>query len=115
MFHVVGQGWDRHLFALRVLAAKQGKTPALFADPAYSHINHIILSTSTLSAPGVLAGGFAPVVPNGFGVGYSANDDSVSCNVTSYPDSPSGTDFVELVVGCWQDIQDVLTQKNKPN
>ncbi|XP_072181875.1 carnitine O-palmitoyltransferase 2, mitochondrial-like [Diadema setosum] len=109
----MGQGWDRHLFALRTLAAKEGKTPEIFADPAYTHINHIILSTSTLSAPAVLAGGFAPVVPNGLGVGYSAFDESVACNITSYPDSLSGQDFVDCVVNCWKDIQDVLAKTNK--
>lgn len=109
----MGQGWDRHLFALRTLAAKEGKTPTIFADPAYSFINHIILSTSTLSAPAVLAGGFAPVVPNGLGIGYSAFDDSVGCNITSYPDSLNGSDFVACVTDCWKDIQDVLSKTNK--
>lgn len=113
LFIFAGQGWDRHLFALRTLAAKEGKTPTIFADPAYSFINHIILSTSTLSAPAVLAGGFAPVVPNGLGIGYSAFDDSVGCNITSYPDSLNGSDFVACVTDCWKDIQDVLSKTNK--
>ncbi|XP_041460705.1 carnitine O-palmitoyltransferase 2, mitochondrial-like [Lytechinus variegatus] len=109
----MGQGWDRHLFALRTLAAKEGKTPAIFADPAYSFINHIILSTSTLSAPAILIGGFAPVVPNGLGIGYTASDDSVGCHITSYPNSLNGSDFVACVADCWKDIHDVLSRTNK--
>jgi len=52
------------------MAEQQGGTlPELFRDPAYSFLNHIILSTSTLDDPSLQYGGFAPVVPNGFGVG----------------------------------------------
>nr|XP_054752154.1 carnitine O-palmitoyltransferase 2, mitochondrial-like [Lytechinus pictus] len=109
----MGQGWDRHLFALRTLAAKEGKTPAIFADPAYSFINHIILSTSTLSAPAILIGGFAPVVHNGLEIGYNASDDSMGCHVTSYPDYLTGSDYMSCVADCWKDIHDVLSKTNK--
>jgi carnitine O-palmitoyltransferase 2 len=68
-----GQGWDRHLFALRVLAESEGTaTPGLFADPAYVAINKIILSTSTLSSNNFAAGAFMPVQPDGFGLPYQA-------------------------------------------
>jgi len=43
--------------------------PELYRDPAYSLLNHIILSTSTLPDPSVQNGAFAPVVPNGYGIG----------------------------------------------
>lgn len=64
-----GRGWDRHLFAMKYYAAVEGKLPTLFQDPAYAHINHIILSTSTLSSPSVVIGGFGAVTQNGYGVG----------------------------------------------
>jgi len=65
----IGQGFDRHLFGLRKLAEKSGgKLPAIFQDPAYAAINHNIISTSTLTSPSVRAGGFGPVVRDGFGV-----------------------------------------------
>lgn len=45
----LGQGADRHLFALRRVAALNGRTlPELYFDPAYARVNHNILSTSTL-------------------------------------------------------------------
>ena len=66
-----GYGFDRHLLVLKRMADwKEMKLP-LFEDPAYAKINHIILSTSTLSADNVLIGGFAPVVDDGLGVGYN--------------------------------------------
>ena len=45
----------------------------LFQDPAYQHMNHIVLSTTTLSADSVLIGGFAPVTPDGYGIGYNVS------------------------------------------
>ena len=68
-----GQGFDRHLFALKNLAQSHGKLPDLYKDPAYSYINKYILSTSTLSAPGVNLGGFGPVVEDGYGIGKLEN------------------------------------------
>ena len=65
----VGQGFDRHLFALRHLAEANGRVPELYTDEAYKTLNHVILSTSTLSSPAVFIGGFGPVVPDGLGIG----------------------------------------------
>lgn len=64
----MGQGFDRHLFALKKFADKSNVVCNIFDDPAYTYINNIILSTSTLNSPAVFAGGFGPVVKNGLGV-----------------------------------------------
>jgi len=65
-----GQGFDRHLLGLKQLSVeREGQLPAVYQDPAYALINHNVLSTSTLSNSAILLGGFAPVVPDGFGVG----------------------------------------------
>uniref|UniRef100_A0A8C6S944 Carnitine palmitoyltransferase 2 n=1 Tax=Neogobius melanostomus TaxID=47308 RepID=A0A8C6S944_9GOBI len=61
VFHPPGQGFDRHLFALRYLANSKGESlHSLYTDPAYSSINHNILSTSTLTSPAVSLGGLLP-------------------------------------------------------
>lgn len=65
----LGQGWDRHLFALRKFAEEAGLQVPLYSDEAYQSINTITLSTSTLSSNAVQTGAFAPVVPHGLGVG----------------------------------------------
>lgn len=66
----MGQGFDRHLFALRKIAEDNNMpVPELFESHEYKFLNKSILSTSTLSAPSVLAGGFGPVVRDGFGIG----------------------------------------------
>lgn len=70
IFLFLGQGFDRHLFALRLLAKENNlKIPDLFTDPAYGQINHNILSTSSLTSDHVWIGGFGPVVKDGYGIG----------------------------------------------
>lgn len=106
-----GQGFDRHLFVLRYLAAAKGiSVPELFLDPAYGQINHNVLSTSTLSSPEVSLGGFAPVVPDGFGVGYAVHDDWIGCNVSSYPGRNS-QEFLQCVEKALEDMFDALEGK----
>lgn len=107
----MGQGFDRHLFALRYLANSKGQTlHSLYTDPAYAAINHNILSTSTLTSPAVNLGGFAPVVPDGFGVGYGVHDDWIGCNVSSYP-ARNVHEFLQCVHKSLEDIFTVLEGK----
>ena len=54
---------------MKYYAAQSGNIPALFQDPGYTNINHIVLSTSTLTSPAVVIGGFGAVTKNGYGVG----------------------------------------------
>ncbi|XP_029904807.1 carnitine O-palmitoyltransferase 2, mitochondrial [Myripristis murdjan] len=107
----MGQGFDRHLFALRYLANTTGQAlHSLYKDPAYTAINHNILSTSTLTSPAVNLGGFAPVVPDGFGVGYGVHDNWIGCNVSSYPDR-NVHEFLQCVHKSLEDIFTVLEGK----
>merc|ERR1712226_1091332 len=104
-----GKGWDRHLFGLKTIAAREGGSlPDIFTDPAYAAINHNILSTSTLSSPAVLIGGFAPVVPDGYGVGYGTEDDMLGLNVTSYHANTDVNGFLECVNESFDDMYEVL-------
>ena len=68
----MGQGFDRHLFALELLSKNLHKPfENIFEDPAYIALQNNIISTSTLSSPAVRAGGFGPVVDDGFGIRYN--------------------------------------------
>lgn len=65
----MGQGFDRHLYGLRTTAEENNiEKPDIFRDPAYSNLNYNIISTSTLTSNGLLAGGFGPVVKDGYGI-----------------------------------------------
>jgi carnitine O-palmitoyltransferase 2 len=112
IFFLSGQGFDRHMFGLRHIAQLSGKVPKIYQDPSYTRLNHIILSTSTLSSPNVLLGGFAPVVPDGLGIGYSIFDDSLGCNVLSYGLPTDLRGFLECVRVSLEDIYEVLEGRN---
>eukprot|EP01059_Diplonema_ambulator_P022307 TRINITY_DN37597_c0_g1_i1.p1 TRINITY_DN37597_c0_g1~~TRINITY_DN37597_c0_g1_i1.p1 ORF type:complete len:663 (+),score=251.02 TRINITY_DN37597_c0_g1_i1:35-2023(+) len=80
-----GQGTDRHLFALRKIAEKSGLgVPAIFTDKGYQVLNENIISTSTLYNECLCLGGFAPVHPEGLGVGYCPTPNLLFLGVTSY-------------------------------
>ncbi|XP_066472548.1 carnitine O-palmitoyltransferase 2, mitochondrial-like [Tiliqua scincoides] len=104
----LGQGFDRHLFALKYLIqCRGGRLPDIYTDPAYEKINHIIISTSTLNSPAIHCGGFGPVVSDGFGLGYNVFDDWIGCNVTGYLDGDLEK-FLECLEYSLNDIFDVL-------
>lgn len=105
----MGEGFDRHLFALKYLAQQRSlPIPSLYADPSYAKINHNVLSTSTLSSPAVLLGGFAPVVDDGYGIGYSIQENLLGAVVTTYPPGRSGSDFVACLESSFRDIRQIL-------
>ncbi|KAF8768318.1 Carnitine O-palmitoyltransferase 2 like protein [Argiope bruennichi] len=107
----MGQGFDRHLFALRYLAENKGmKMPALYQDTVYAEANHFILSTSTLFGPAFSGGGFAPVVQDGFGIGYGFLDNSTGCLVSTYSPHRDGAAFVEALRSSFDDIYNVLSK-----
>nr|XP_026694536.1 carnitine O-palmitoyltransferase 2, mitochondrial [Ciona intestinalis] len=105
----MGKGFDRHMFGLRHTAEKVigREIPAIFRDFSYTTMNQIVLSTSTLSSPAVTIGGFAPVIPNGFGVGYGVKDEMLGCNITSYDVRDVGS-LVEAIMTSLDDIHTVL-------
>ncbi|KAG5336020.1 CPT2 palmitoyltransferase, partial [Acromyrmex heyeri] len=106
---VMGQGFDRHLFALRRISEKSDSTkPAIFQDFAYDALNHNILSTSTLSSPEIMVGGFGPVIPNGYGIGYTIQDKHLGSTVTSYEGSHNASHYVQALKHAIESIHDVL-------
>ncbi|KAK7074876.1 Carnitine O-palmitoyltransferase 2, mitochondrial [Halocaridina rubra] len=107
----MGQGFDRHLFALRKLAeARGGMLPELYTNPSYAKMNHIILSTSTLPSTAISFGGFAPVVRDGFGVGYQIQDNRLGIVLSSYPPHRDGKGFIECAEKAYKIIHDVLSK-----
>ncbi|XP_043280995.1 carnitine O-palmitoyltransferase 2, mitochondrial isoform X2 [Venturia canescens] len=108
----MGQGFDRHLFALKDLWDKSnssgGSLPAIFKDPAYAKLNHNILSTSTLSSPQVRAGGFGPVVEDGYGIGYVIQNHRLGSVVTSYKPHRHAEEYVKSLSSAVKDLHAIL-------
>lgn len=70
-----GKGVDRHLFALKCIAEKNGlPVPDFFRSEAWRKLNHTVLSTSNCGNPSLAMFGFGPVVPDGYGIGYIIKD-----------------------------------------
>lgn len=82
----MGQGIDRHMFALKKLAGRTQPamtTPDIFTDPTYATFGSNILSTSSLYSDALVGGGFGPVSP-GYGVGYAAADNMTFFNISCW-------------------------------
>lgn len=56
-------------------------------------------------------GGFAPVVPDGFGVGYAVHDNWIGCNVSSYT-SRNSREFLQCVQKALEDMFDAMEGKS---
>lgn len=109
----MGQGFDRHLFGLRHIGEINNLTKSeLFNDPAYAKINYNIISTSTLSSPGLLAGGFGPVVQDGYGIGYNIQDNMLGSIVTSYKGQRNGAEFIDCLKQSYQQIKTIIETSN---
>lgn len=94
-----GHGFDRHFFALKDQAIKNGLPmvssdsqkiiyirkfkPELFLDRNDEILNDFIVSTSTLNTEYIQFGGFAPK-PNCYGIGYMVFDDWLGCCIAGY-------------------------------
>jgi carnitine O-acetyltransferase len=80
----LGRGVDRHLFALKCIAKRQGlpESPFFMSD-AWHTLNHNILSTSNCGNPSLRLFGFGPVVQDGFGIGYIIKDFGIQYAVAS--------------------------------
>jgi carnitine O-acetyltransferase len=79
-----GKGVDRHLFALKCIAEKNGlPVPAFFQQEPWKMLNHTILSTSNCGNPSLRLFGFGPVVPDGLGIGYIIKDHGIQYSVSS--------------------------------
>ena len=93
-----GNGWDRHLFALRKLADSQNDSIPLFQDIGYKKLSNIIMSTSTLgNIPQLNHGGFNPTGDDCYAIGYKVQKEYMEWMITSHSgkDSQSLCDQIE--------------------
>lgn len=121
----MGQGFDRHLFAMRVIAERKAKSsdssmappseeelkevlPELYRDKSYSDANRYILSTSSLYGEFFSGGGFGPVLQDGFGLGYGYVQDRLGILCSSYKEHRDGKQLTLAFVSSLDMIHTVL-------
>lgn len=110
-FFSPGQGFLCHLSALKQLAVSQGQAlHSLYTHRATATINHHVITSSSLASPSLVTGGYAPVVPDGFGIAYGCKDFEVRCNASSYL-ALDVEDFVKCIYKSLEDIFAVLEGK----
>ncbi|CAN0381636.1 unnamed protein product [Discosporangium mesarthrocarpum] len=105
-----GMGVDRHLLALRSVAARaEGRLGAVFFDdPLATRSSTFLLSTSNLSLPWVEQFGFGPTATAGYGMGYVIQDDCIRSPVTAFAGgNTDGTALVEEITRALRDIDSV--------
>lgn len=106
----MGKGVDRHLFSMKYLAQKEGlPLPDFYSDPVYMRMCHSTLSTSTLTHKLLVLGGFAPVVSDGYGIGYAVNDNRIGVGISGYQNETKV--FLDHVHQSCRDIRDLLESK----
>jgi carnitine O-palmitoyltransferase 2 len=108
----MGNGVDRHLFALKKLAENRnsGKAPDVFQDSSYKTFGSNIISTSSLFSEALVGGGFGPVSP-GYGVGYAAADDSMIFNISCWRQGGpqhSAEEFAKAVYAALVDMHNII-------
>lgn len=124
----MGQGFDRHLFAMRIIAERNVKAktlpdgqevppkqeelnqvlPALYKDKSYIDCNKYVLSTSSLYGEYFSGGGFGPVVEDGFGLGYGYVEDRLGMLCSSYKGKRDGKKMAEAFINSLDMIKTVL-------
>jgi carnitine O-acetyltransferase len=79
-----GRGVDRHLYALKCMAQRNGlQVPNLFESEPWHMLNHSILLAANCGNPSLRLFGISPVVPDGYGIGYIIKDHSIHYCLTS--------------------------------
>jgi carnitine O-palmitoyltransferase 2 len=102
-----GNGFDRHLFALkRTAQVKQLPLPDLIRGKGYALLERNILSTSTVSQEYIEQSAFGPVVENGIGIYYHFFNDRIHYCVTSYSLDP--IEFADNLERALEDINRLL-------
>jgi carnitine O-palmitoyltransferase 2 len=105
-----GQGFDRHLFALKYLQQienHENKLHPIYTDQSYQLINHTILSTSTVASKHIAAGGFGPVVNDGLGIGYLIDDEQCGLLVTSYMEKEL-SNFMQAANESYKELANII-------
>ncbi|KAI9225632.1 MAG: acyltransferase ChoActase/COT/CPT [Piptocephalis tieghemiana] len=95
---VDGQGIDRHLLGLRLMASSMQHSkdeddlspsspssplPPIFSDPAFTQSSYWYISTSQIAEPCIRTYAWGEVVPEGYGCAYMIDEDAVQVNICS--------------------------------
>jgi len=110
-----GEGFDRHLFGIRYQSTIKGaEQPKFIQDKTFGVMNYFRMSTSTLNSPHVMLGGFGPVVPDGYALGYMVYDNWIGVTAAAFPEQGvDPTVFTNTVNDVWMTLKSVIDNAAK--
>lgn len=81
-----GHGVDRHLLGLRsqIETPEEAQRATLFQDPSYVASMSFGISTSNVTPGERFRGGFAPVIPDGYGINYALDKKDLKFSVSEW-------------------------------
>ncbi|KAJ8093683.1 carnitine O-acetyltransferase yat1 [Marasmius tenuissimus] len=92
-------------------AVTQRVVPSIFSDAGWELLNTSILSTSNCGNPALRLFGFAPVTPDGYGLGYIIKDEGLSvCASSKHLQTRR---FLDTIKGYLLDIQKMIIQLHR--
>ena len=106
---MAGEGVDRHLLGLRILASEnESELPGIFADKAYQMSWQLSTSQSPTRQ---LAVGFAQAIDDGYGVSYLIKENSLHFIITSKKSCPDtdSTRFAESLEHSLLEMHNICT------
>uniref|UniRef100_A0AAV1UCS0 Choline/carnitine acyltransferase domain-containing protein n=1 Tax=Peronospora matthiolae TaxID=2874970 RepID=A0AAV1UCS0_9STRA len=116
---LTGDGIDRHLMGLQIVAEMSGITPkpSLFTDRAFELSKKYLVSTSNISGgPGAspIWGGFSAMYNEGYGVCYALQPDRINMSVTCYHSCPetSASEFKRYLETALLEMVDLCLSRN---
>ncbi len=80
-----GAGIERHLFGLQQMNKRyvnDASADKFFDSTAYKKLKYDFLATSNFGGEHIKAFGFGPVVEDGYGIGYSVNDNDINITIS---------------------------------
>ncbi|XP_039278604.1 carnitine O-acetyltransferase isoform X2 [Nilaparvata lugens] len=111
-----GQGVDRHLLGLKLMAQEKGiEVPDLYTDPGYVRSLHMRMSTSQVPSKSDGFMVYGPLVPDGYGCCYNPRDNDVNFGITAHvsDSGTSATNFRDALERSLLDMRDLFIPASK--
>uniref|UniRef100_A0A914QN05 Choline/carnitine acyltransferase domain-containing protein n=1 Tax=Panagrolaimus davidi TaxID=227884 RepID=A0A914QN05_9BILA len=82
---MMGQGMDRHLLGLRLIAAEKSLSiPKIFNEDAYRKMSHFLVSTSQVPTKYIIPMGFGPSANDCYGICYNPQEEAIHFTITAF-------------------------------
>uniref|UniRef100_A0A182JAU3 Choline/carnitine acyltransferase domain-containing protein n=1 Tax=Anopheles atroparvus TaxID=41427 RepID=A0A182JAU3_ANOAO len=104
---IQGQGVDRHLLGLKLIAKENGlQLPELFADRGLQRSAHMRLSTSQVASRYDAFMCYGPLTPDGYGCCYNPKEDDMWFGLSAFRSNPE-TDVARFRVSLREALQEM--------